>query len=89
MASNINHREMLKLLQAIGSTEPSTFGEFCGEYPDTPAGGDRDGWRKVMRQIRIAEEQGYLEVKQTGNNIDSLQVTASGLSYIKDHRRGF
>lgn len=39
------------ILAAIGSTEPSTFGEFCRGLKICPAKGDRDGWRELFAAL--------------------------------------
>jgi DNA-binding transcriptional ArsR family regulator len=80
------------VLAAIGSTEETTFGEFCralgGDCPDT---GDRDGWREVMGHIRTLERHGFIEVARTQGRIDAMVLTEAGANRIReklDGRRG-
>ena len=70
-----------KLLSAIGSTEPSTFNEICqglGDY--CPA--DKQEWREFFHELRSAEKEGLVTVERTGDTIDSVMLTESGVAYL-------
>lgn len=80
------------ILSAIGSTEPSTFSEFCSALgDDCPASGDKNGWRAVMNFIGLGERSGFIEVDRVGGKIDSLQLTRQGADRVRsklDAKRG-
>jgi hypothetical protein len=80
-----------EILSAIGSTEPSTFGEFCSALKDCPEKGDREAWAEIFGLLKEAEELGLVEVERTGKLIDSLVLTDVGADRVRakfDGRRG-
>lgn len=79
------------ILSAIGSTDETTFGEFCSALDGCPESGDRAGWREVFNQLRILEQHGFIEISRTGNKIDSMILTEAGANRVRerlDKRRG-
>jgi hypothetical protein len=80
------------ILSAIGSTEPSTFGEFCNALgDDCPASGDKNGWRAVLSFISLGERSGFITVDRVGGKIDSLLLTRQGADRVRsklDAKRG-
>jgi hypothetical protein len=79
------------ILSAIGSTEPSTFGEFCSALKDCPAKGDREGWREVFATLEWLEHQELVTIERSGRSIESLMLTSAGANRIReklDKRRG-
>lgn len=80
------------ILSAIGSTEETSFNEFCSALgDDCPESGDRDGWRAVFNQLRLLETHGFIEVSRTKGKIDSMILTKAGANRIRermDSRRG-
>ncbi|MGH8597515.1 MAG: hypothetical protein ACREXT_12730, partial [Gammaproteobacteria bacterium] len=81
-----------KLLSAIGSTEPSTFYEFCSALKDDcPEKGDRDAWRELFGSLELAARHGFLDIERTEKSIESLQLTAAGANRVRasfDQKRG-
>jgi hypothetical protein len=77
--------DMDKILSAIGFTECSSFGEFCGGLgSDRPEAGDRVAWREVFTLVNQAERQGLIEVDRVDGKINSLQLTEPGASRIRE-----
>lgn len=80
------------VLAAIGSTEETTFNEFCNALAgDCPDAGDRDGWRAVFNFLRLLEQHGFVEISRTGGKIDTMMLTEAGANRIRekmDGRRG-
>lgn len=74
------------LLDAIGSTEPSSFNEFLHALGDeAPEREDKTGWRKLFKAIEKAAEDGLIEVSRAGTKIDSLILTEAGIARVR-HR---
>ncbi len=80
------------ILSAIGSTEETSFGEFCSALAgDCPESGDREGWREVFNSLGSLEQQGFIEVARTDRKIDSVILTEAGADRVRarlDERRG-
>ncbi|MEW6212922.1 MAG: hypothetical protein AB1631_31655 [Acidobacteriota bacterium] len=78
--------ELIELLSAIGSTEPSSFGEFCSSLgADRPEQGDRPAWSALFRELERAERDGLVEIERDGRGrIDSLMLTSEGAARIRD-----
>jgi hypothetical protein len=80
------------ILSAIGSTEETTFHEFCSALAgDRPEQGDREGWREVFNHLRILEQHGFIKVERTQGKIDTLILTSAGANRIRskmDAKRG-
>jgi DNA-binding transcriptional ArsR family regulator len=80
------------ILSAIGSTEETTFSEFCSALGgDCPESGGREGWREVFNHLRILERHGFVEISRSGNKIDSMVLTEAGANRIReklDNQRG-
>lgn len=74
-----------EILAAIPSTEPCTFGEFCGALPDVPDKGDRTAWRDLFSQLRTLENAGLVEVERAnrGGSIESLVLTVDGAERVR------
>lgn len=76
-------RDEDNILAAIGSTEPSTFNEFCAGLKDCPAKGDRDGWREVFAALEWLEHQKLVEIERNGRSIESLMLTEAGAERVR------
>lgn len=80
------------ILAAIGSTESSTFGEFCGGLGAAkPATGDREAWRALFTKLRMMEADGLVKLEQDKGNIVSMILTKEGADRVraqKDTGRG-
>ena len=80
------------ILSAIGSTEPSTFSEFCQALgDDCPASGDKDNWRRVLNLISTCAQLGFITVDRVGGKIGSLMLTKQGADRVRsklDAKRG-
>ena len=71
------------VLAAIGSTEPSTFNEFCRALKDCPIKGDTAGWREVFATLEWLEHQGLVVIERSGRSIESLILTGAGADRIR------
>lgn len=71
------------VLAAIGSTEPSSFSEFCRALKDCPMKGDREGWREVFATLEWLEHQGLVTIERSGRSIESLILTDAGADRIR------
>jgi hypothetical protein len=79
------------VLAAIGSTEPSTFNEFCRSLKDCPRKGDTAGWREVFATLERVEHQGLVVIEREERRIESLILTHAGADRIRaklDEGRG-
>ncbi len=71
------------VLAAIGSTEPSTFNEFCRELKDCPSRGDKDAWRELFATLEWLEHQGFVKIERAGRSIESLILTDDGAARVR------
>lgn len=71
------------VLAAIGSTEPSTFNEFCRALKDCPSKGDREGWRELFATLEWLEHQGFVQIERGGRGIESLILTDKGAARVR------
>ncbi len=79
------------VLAAIGSTEASTFPEFCRGLASRPPKGDRDGWREVFASLERLQHQGLLTLTRNGRDVESLRLTPAGADRVRaklDAQRG-
>jgi hypothetical protein len=79
------------VLAAIGSTEPSSFNEFCRALKDCPRKGDTAGWREVFATLEWLEHQKLIVIDRKGRSIESLILTDAGADRIRaklDEGRG-
>ena len=79
------------ILAAIGSTESSSFNEFCRALKDCPRKGDTAGWREVFARLESLERQGLVEIERNQRSIESLILTDAGADRIRaklDEGRG-
>lgn len=77
--------ELETLLEAIGSQEPSDFGEICNALgDDRPEKGDKEGWTEFFALIRKAEAGGLIETTrgQTGQ-FESAILTEAGVNKLR------
>jgi len=72
------------ILAAIGSTEPSTFNEFCRALKDCPMKGDTAGWREVFATLEWLEHQKLVVIERNGRSIESLILTDAGADRIRE-----
>lgn len=79
----MNNVEENRILSAIGSTEPSTFAEFCRAYADCPERGDTAGWRELFGAMEWLEHQKLVVIERTNNRIGSLQLTDAGADRVR------
>lgn len=79
-----------KILDSIGSTEPSTFRELCQALEDDcPT--DKEEWRKFFNLLRDLEVRDLVEVERLKGNIETLQLTTTGADAVRerlDSKRG-
>ena len=75
------------LLQCIGSTEESSFGEVCQALgDDKPA--DRSEWGAFFRSVEDLERQGLIEVSRVNGKIDSMILTEAGAARVRTNNKG-
>lgn len=76
--------ELLEILRACSSTEPSTFNEFLRGLRSPPERGDKPAWAALFRNIDYLGIQGYIEIERDGDNrIESLLLTEDGIAAVK------
>jgi len=73
-----------RILEAISSTEASTFSEFCSAYSDTPERGDKEGWRELFKELNKLEGMYMVTVVRDDNRIEFMQLTEGGVAYLKE-----
>lgn len=75
-----NNREVEEdnILAAIGSTESSSFSEFCRSLKDCPAKGDTAAWRELFATLEWLEHQKLVVIERKGRSIESLILTDAG-----------
>lgn len=73
----------IEILSAIGSTEPSTFAEFCRALRDCPERGDTAGWRELFSDLEYAERQELVVIERLNRRIESLQLTDEGAAMVR------
>lgn len=74
-----------RLLDCVGSTEPSTFSEFLRALEDDcPEKGDKPAWAKLFSLIEECERDGLLVVERVKGKVDSLQLTPEGADAVRD-----
>lgn len=70
------------ILQAIPSTEPADFREFCqalgSERPENSA-----EWSVLFRQLEKLEVDELVEVERTRGKIDTLILTEAGAARVR------
>lgn len=72
------------ILQAIPSTEPASFREFCNALgSDCPERGEREDWAELFDCIREAEGNVLIEVERSGNSIETLILTEAGAATVR------
>lgn len=76
--------ELLTVLKAISSTEPSSFREFCSGLGDAcPERGDTNGWREVFRLISKAEKDGLVDVLWGNVGFHTVILSESGAAHVR------
>ena len=76
--------ENRKVLKAIGSTEETTFKEFCRALADDCPQNTKE-WAEMFKRIRMLEEGGMLKVFRTsGGSTDGFILTEQGANLIRD-----
>lgn len=73
----------IEILSAIGSTEPSTFAEFCRALKDCPEKGDTAGWRQLFGDLEYAEHRKLVVIERDQRRIESLQLTEDGAAEVR------
>lgn len=72
-----------EILLAIGFTEASTFGEFCGALGDKKPS-NKGEWRVLFQNLSTYQAEGLVEVIREGGDIATLQLTERGANMLKD-----
>lgn len=73
------------ILSAIGSTEASSFNEFCGAL-DRHCPEERSEWAQLFKAVRKLEAAGFIEITRDGKDIEGLQLTDAGANRIRDKK---
>ena len=84
---SFNTKEKAKILEAIPSTEPCSFSEFCNDYPDTPSKGERSEWAGLFGRLSELERDDLLRIERDGRNIQEMQLTEAGAQWVRDFRK--
>ena len=80
---------LLTVLKAIGSTEASTFDEFCeGLEGDKPEQGDKDGWREILQTVAMCERERMVLLEREDGKIKSLILTEKGAAMMRAQVKG-
>lgn len=75
--------ETTRILCAISSTEPSTFGEFLdGLKGDLP--GSSSDWRQLFQTLEALEEQELVIIERLNGRIDTLMLTELGAERARE-----
>lgn len=79
--------ETARILCAISSTEPCTFGEFLdGLGDDKPT--ERDEWRPLFLTLDSLEEQRLVQVwRANDQRITAMQLTELGAERAREAQR--
>lgn len=73
-----------QLLEAIGSTEPSSFNEVCRALGDNcPEKGDKMEWAALFSGLDEAERDGLVDVGRMNGKIETVILTESGVAALK------
>ena len=71
------------ILSAIGSTEETSFSEFCqalgDDIPDEKA-----EWAKLFRTLRELERHGFVDITEAGGKVYSMILTEPGAARVRD-----
>jgi len=86
----MNDREKLTILEVIPYTDDMSFREFCSEYPDTPAKGEKSEWSALFSQLRELKKEGLLRIEEEEvsgkqyKQIAGLRLTQAGRDWVKE-----
>lgn len=79
---------IIEVLRAISSTEPSTFSEFCRGLHNCPERGDREAWAEVFDTLEAVETLGLVEIERDKHyKIETLILTEGGVARVKEAQR--
>lgn len=79
--------KLRKILEAIGPTEPSNFGEICqGLGADCPS--ESSEWREFFAALNTAADKGLVKVTYMGNRIEAAILTEAGVAFLKENEDG-
>jgi hypothetical protein len=80
-------REKAKILETVPSTDSIEFSEFCNDYPDTPAKGDKQAWSALFRQLDDLKREGLLRIEREDGRISEMELTEAGAQWVRDFRK--
>ena len=72
-----------KIMKAIGSTEETTFKEFCSALEDDCPNSSAE-WAEMFKKLRALEAQEMIGIHRTAGKIDGMILTEQGAAYIRD-----
>jgi len=72
-----------KIMKAIGSTEETTFKEFCSALEEDCPSGSAE-WSVMFQKLRQLEASNMIQVHRTAGKIDGFILTEQGAAYIRD-----
>lgn len=79
---------ILTVLNAVSSTEASTFSEFCrGLGGDCPERGDKEAWADLFDTVNAAETLNLVEVERSNGRIETLILTDTGAERVREAQR--
>ena len=74
----------MPVLNAVSSTEVSTFNEFCRALGGScPERGEQDEWAELFDCVKAAESLDLIEVERVGGKIDTLILTEAGAAKVR------
>lgn len=77
-----------KLLTLIGSTEPTTWREFCVDLQDDrPDKGDKAGWREIFEGLEFLEKSDLITIERRNGVIEQMQLTSLGAERAREALR--
>jgi hypothetical protein len=82
----MDDRRVQALMEAISSTEPSTFREFLGSLRDDSPDDKREWW-ELFRDLETLESELFVEIERLkGGKIDTLILTEAGVARLRELR---
>lgn len=81
----------LTVLQAIGSTEASSFSEFCRGLPSEDMPQNKAEWHSLFLRLDALGKDGFIEITKMQGKIESMILTKVGADRVRasmDQKRG-
>lgn len=80
-------RDEREILEAIPSTEPADFNEFCAAIGDLrPAKGEKKEWAMIFNFLDRAERAGLVTLEKDAGKTVSFVLTSEGKDLVRSFR---